>query len=300
VGNNDLDLNLLKTFSKVLEVGSFTQAAGALKQPKSRVSKAIARLEKELGVQLIQRTTRSVTPTHSGKELYARIALHLQEIEKETVAITQKENKVEGIIRIAASEDIGHSILVDIIEEFNKRYPLVSFEILISNDLINLQKERIDLAFRISKLKDSSIIQKKIGSVELIFTATPGYLKKFGTPSNLRELIDHKVFTFFKTDSQQDFDPIAEILKKDELKFRLSCNSFILLYSQTLKGRGIGLIPDFYCRDDFSKESLVRVLPAFSVGKRNIHVVYPAAKNIPVRTRKFLDFSAEKLKGHFT
>jgi len=297
--NNQLDLNLLKTFTKVLELGSFTQAARVLKQPKSRISKAISRLEKELNVQLLRRTTRSVSATTAGQSLYLKTYPLIKDMEAELSQLTEQSQKLQGILRLSAPEDFGHTLLGDLITDFNDLYPEINFDVILANDFVDLTKQNIDLAFRIGKLDDSNLIQKKIGNVELILVATPEYLKKYGSPLTKKDLGHHKMLTFIKLDQHIEFDPLGEIIMQADLKTRFACNSFPVLFSLVMKHKGIALIPDFYCREQLLSGMLVRVLPTFSAGRRGIHLIYPPSKSMPLRLRTFIDFASNKLQSHF-
>lgn len=297
--NNQIDLNLLKVYAKVLELGSFTQAAKALKWPKSRVSKSIIRLEQMLNTQLIKRTTRSVSITREGELFYQKISPHLKAMEDEMMRINEDANKMMGTIRLSAPEDVGHTILGDLISEFNELYPEIKFDVILANEFVDLNKLKIDLAFRIGKLEDSNLIQKKIGDVELVLAATSDYLKKYGTPLTKKDLSQHKLLTFIKMDAVIDFDPLEEIIGKGDLKSRFGCNSFPMIYNQMKKHKGIALIPDFYCRDEFLRGDIIRVLPTFSAGRRSIHLIYTPTTSMPKRIRTFIDFASERLQTLF-
>jgi len=297
--NNEFDLNLLRIFSKVLELGSFTQAALVLKQPKSRVSKAITRLEEQMKVQLIRRTTRSVSATTAGQNFFHKIYPLLKDIDNELLQVSEDRCELSGVLRLSVPEDFGHTLLGDLINDFNELYPDIQFNVIISDTFVDLTKHNIDLAFRIGKLDDSSLIQKKIGNVELILVATPEYLKKYPAPLIKKDLTQHKLLTFIKFDQSAEFDPLNEIINQRELKSRFACTSFPLLLTMAMKDAGIALIPDFYCRQQLLSGDLIRVLPTFSTGRRSIHLVYPPSKSMPRRLRTFIDFASNKLQSHF-
>lgn len=297
--NNQIDLNLLRTYVKVLELKSFTKAALAMKWPKSRVSKSITRLEQMLNTQLIKRTTRAISITKKGEEFYQKIIPHLKAMEDEMKQLNEDSSKMIGTIRLSAPEDVGHTILGDLISDFNEVYPEIKFDVILANDFIDLNKLNIDLVFRIGKLEDSNLIQKKIGNVELLLVATPEYLKKNGTPLTKKDLEKHKLLTFIKLDAITDFDPLEEIIGKSDLKSRFGCNSFPMIYNQMKKNKGIALIPDFYCREDFLRGDLIRVLPTFSAGRRAVHLIYSPTTSMPKRLRAFIDFASERLQTLF-
>ena len=172
-----MDYNLLKTFSKVAELGSFTQAAKVLNHPKSRVSRAISRLENELDVQLIRRTTRKTTLTSSGQEFFHNIHPLLNSINNEITKVSNQQHEMSGTIRITTSQDIGQALVSKVISLYNSKYPNVQFDTIITNDFLDLVKENIDIAIRAGKLKDSTLIQKKFISTHFIIVCSKKYLE---------------------------------------------------------------------------------------------------------------------------
>jgi len=295
-----MDLNLLKTFHKVAELGSFTLAAKALKCPKSRVSRGISRLEEEMGTSLIKRTTRKTALTDSGKELFQKTRIHLEQLESQINSISQDTQEIKGTIRISTAEDFGQLMMQDLVSEFSKIYPSVRFDLTITNNTTDLTSENIDLALRIGKLRDSSLIQKRLGKVALVLVASPNYTKTFGQPTKLEEIKNHKLLSF-KTDERGDH--INAILKQKKLATKLTpdilCNSFPLLYKFALNGKGITLLPNFFCQNAISQGKLIRVLPEWSGEPSYIQIVYPPAKAMPNRTRVFIDFISERVKPLF-
>lgn len=289
--NNQIDLNLLKTFLYVIELSSFTRASKILRWPKSRVSKSIKRLEKELGVSLLKRTTRSLAPTSYGQELYLKIRPLIKGIDEELIAIKRTHDDLEGVIKITAAEDFGDAFLNDLIFEFNKLYPLIKFQILFSNEYEDLATSNIDLAFRIGKLEDSSLIQKKIGTVDLIFVATPEYIKL----NTHKDLENHRVYSFIKMDLGKVFDPLDEITSIKKIKYHYACSSFPLIVSEVLQNRGVGLIPSTYLQKKIYKNSFVRVFPQYSLGKRSIHLIYAPTTAHSRRLKVFINFVTAKI-----
>ena len=180
-----VDLNLLKTFSKVAELGSFTKAAEILKQPKSRVSRSITRLENKLNVQLLNRTTRVTSLTSSGKKLFSKLSTLIYKIEDELTGITNQNKQMSGKIKITTSQDVSQKFLTKIILEYRKLHPHVVFETIITNEFLDLNKENIDIAFRAGNLKDSSLIQKKFIKTKFILVCSKEYLIKHNQPKKI-------------------------------------------------------------------------------------------------------------------
>ena len=283
-----MDYNLLKTYSKVAELGSFTKAALELKQPKSRVSRAISRLEAELGVQLLRRTTRQTSLTTDGQQFFQKIKPLLNQLKEEINYLSSHQNEVTGVLRITAPEDMGETLVTEMISQFSKLYPKVEVQIIITNEFLDLTKQNIDLAFRVGKLNDSNLIQKKLANVQLILVASPQYLKNNGEPKELKNLEEHRFLSF------KDFDKrvlVGKLPKGINLKPSLRSDSFSILLRTALCGGGITALPDFYCKKFIKNGELVKLFPKWNPDKDTIHMLYPPTKNLPLKVRKFIDIA---------
>jgi LysR family transcriptional regulator for bpeEF and oprC len=186
----------------VSELGSFTKASKVLNQPKSRVSRAISKLERELGVELIRRTTRKVSLTSVGEELYKNITPHLLAIQGELTRISDKSDEMTGKIRITTSDSFAQNILADIISIYNSKYPQVEFEMIITNEYLDLVEENIDLAFRAGKLKDSTLIQKQFIKISFMMVCSKTYIDKHSLITDIKDLNSHKYLSFKPLESQ--------------------------------------------------------------------------------------------------
>lgn len=280
-----MDYNLLKIFNKVAQLGSFTQAARALNQPKSRVSRSVARLENELGVQLIRRTTRRSTLTASGEEFYSNILPLLDGIHRELMRVNQSQQEMSGVIRVTASQDIGQTLVAKLLTEFNAKYPKVVFETIITNELLDLNKENIDVAFRAGKLQDSTLLQKKILNVKFIIVASKQYVERFGAISNLLDLRNRNFYSF--KGMEKNF--LADDLK---LKPLVTSDSIPMILNMVLNHGGIAILPDFFCEDLLAAQVLVRLLPSWESGTGTVHALYPANQNRSIRVKAFIDLIA--------
>lgn len=169
-----LDLNQIRTFVKLVQSGSFTKAAEVLRQPKSRVSRRLAALEKDLGVQLIYRTTRQFQLTETGRTYYERAQGLIDGLESLSLEVNEATTEVSGVIRVTASDDMGLKYLPIILDEFSKLYPRIRFEIVLSQAYVDLVKESVDVALRIGALKDSSLRVRKVGFLKNILVCDAG------------------------------------------------------------------------------------------------------------------------------
>lgn len=281
-----MDLNLLKTFAKVSELGSFTKAAELLKQPKSRVSRAISRLENELEVELIRRTTRQISLTNEGREFYQNIQKLIDKLEEEVENIYDKKKEISGILRITAPEDLGQSILLDIIAKYNDLYPDVEVQTILTGEYLDLTKENIDLAFRVGKLEDSNLIQRSFKEVHFIAIASREYIQRYGIPRSAQELKEHKLLTF----RSFDFNQIAGIdEEKVDYKYRINTSSIPMLLNLAINGNGVTIVPSFYCEDLVRTGKLVHIFPKWQGPIHTIRILYTPTSNLSKRTRAFLD-----------
>ena len=277
-----MDYNLLKTFSKVSELGSFTKAAKVLNQPKSRVSRAIAKLENELGVELVRRTTRKTSLTSLGQEFYEKITPHLNEISNELIRVSDKQDEMVGTIRITTSDSFAQNTLAPVISKYNLKYPKVKFEMIITNDYVDLVKENIDLAFRAGKLKDSSLLQKKFIATSFLLVCSKKYIDKYSVPTCLAEIQKHKYLSFKPLESL--FTDKGIILNSS-----VTTDSLPMLLKMALNGDGVTVLPDFLCEKYIMSKELVRVIPTWKSKSENIHIVYPPTKNLPKRVKEFIE-----------
>lgn len=289
--NNMQDLNLLKTFCKVAHLGSFSKAALELKQPKSRVSRAISRLEDSLKTQLIMRTTRSFSLTDQGQKLFTRLKPLLDDLALELNRIDAQSEEVSGLIRITAPDDVAQYLLAGAIQRFNDLYPRVQFSLELSNDVKDLTSDNFDIAFRLGKLKDSTYVQSLLKKINIIFLASSKYLSKNGTPKKKTDLLNHKVLVLHKNQSPMQIKGLSE----QPSQF-FSCSNFPFLYQMVKAGYGIGLVPDFYCVKEVESQSVVQLFSDWQVLKVNLHLVYPTKKNLPKRVRIFIDFVKNEFK----
>lgn len=277
-----MDHNLLRIFAKVSELGSFTKASKVLNQPKSRVSRAIKRLELELGVELIRRTTRKISLTSAGEEFYKNITPHLLGIEEELTRVSNKQDEMTGLIRITTSDSFAQNTLTEIISAYNSKYPKVEFEMIVTNDYLDLVKENIDIAFRAGKLKDSTLIQKKFMRTSFIMVCSKKYIDKYSLVKNLEDLENHKYLSFRPMENQLKEKGIT-------LKSVLRTDSLPMLLKMALNGDGITVLPDFICQNFLDKKELVRVIPSWGSKPEMSHILYPPTKNLSKRVKAFIE-----------
>jgi LysR family transcriptional regulator for bpeEF and oprC len=286
-----MNFNLLKTFIKVAEFESFTKAAHQLKQPKSRVSRSIGRLEEDLKVQLIKRSTRSISLTEAGKDLYQETQGLIHQLEQKVESMSNSSGEVSGVLSISAPIDFGENIMPNLLCEFTKLYPKVKFKILLSDAYVDLTANDIDLALRVGRLKDSSLKQKKITETQLILVASKEYINLKGMPKSWEDFSDHNLLSFYNENHQ---DPLGDMYQMYGITPEMRVNSFPMLKKLVLESKGIAVLPSTLCKNEINKGRLLRVLPNWATQKSPLQVVFSSSKNLPPKTRAFIDFLTEK------
>ncbi len=290
------DLNHVAVFVRVVETGSFTAAAAALGLPKSSVSRSVSRLELELGVRLLQRTTRSVHLTDAGHAYYARVAEALAGLTEAQSAVSDMQATPTGVVRVTAAEDVGVSLLAPLVARFVRKHPGIHVEMLLTGRLLNLVEEGVDLAVRAGKLDDSSLVARKVGTVEARLLAAPGYLRRKGTPKAVAELGRQDCVLFRGRRGRSTWELTGpKGVERVVVTGGVSADDFGFIRQLLLAGSGIGLVPWTMCAQDIERGRLVRILPEYAAPGGALHVVYPSARYLPQRVALLRDFLVEGL-----
>ncbi|MGZ3774750.1 MAG: LysR family transcriptional regulator [Pseudobdellovibrionaceae bacterium] len=291
-----LDLNQIRIFVKLVQTGSFTKTAELLHQPKSRISRRLAALEKELGVQLIYRTTRQFQLTETGRVYFERVQGLVEGLESLSTELSNTTSEVSGIIKLTASDDMGIKLLPSILDEFLKQYPQVRFEVRLSQAYLDLVKDSIDVAVRIGALKDSSLRARKVGTVKNIFVATPGFLERHRNWEDLDQL-ETLPFIAMTTMSKLEVLRGAEN-KKLMIKpnIILRSNNPAMMVELALLGKGYAFAPEFLCVDHVRSGRLVHIHKNLHGQEAPISVVTPEKKESSLKIKKFTDFLSKRLK----
>lgn len=281
----DVDLNHLPLFVTVAETGSMTDTARRLGLPKSSVSRGVAGLEAALGVQLFHRTTRKVTLTTAGAAFLERARRALALVREATETLPEQEAEPSGVLRLTAPVDLGLTLLGDVVAQFHARYPGVRLDVRLSNREEDLVAEGFDLALRIARrLKDSTLVARRLGALEFRLYAAPAYLARHGTPRELPELARHAWL------AMRGFDVVPEApapaLVTDDMTFLLQA---------TRAGVGVAALPTFLAQPDCSTGRLVRVLPKWTATAGALWLVHPKTAHPPRKVTAFRDFLVEYL-----
>ena len=290
----DLDLNDVAAFVRVVENSGFAKAARELGVPTSTVSRAVARLEETVGVRLLHRTTRNLSVTSEGHAFHQRVAPLVASLRDATRALSTGGKEPEGLLRITAPNDIGSAFLSEEVVHFTDRYPLLRVELLLTNRKLNLVSEGIDVAVRAGRLESSSLVARKVGTLQVEFFASPSYAERHRLPTTLAELARHHIVAFGARDGKISWQlegPRGQ--ETVELGCRIACDDFGFVRAAAVAGGGIGLIPRMIALNDVATGRLVRVLPEYGLRGSALHVIYPSARQVPTKVTLFRDFLAK-------
>ncbi|HDZ8836037.1 LysR family transcriptional regulator [Aeromonas dhakensis] len=286
---NNVELELMGLFATVVEQGSFTGAAELLGMPKSSVSQKISRLESQLGVRLLQRTTRRLSLTPQGEVYVEQCRALLALARSANLAMARLRAAPAGRVRITAPEATGTLLLGRILAEFRALYPEVVLELTLCDEQLDLVGEGYDLALRAAPLKDSSLICRRIGQVPRYLVAAPTYLAAHGMPQQLSELGRYACLVHTSL-------PVWP-LQEGGWRPQGACisNSLLALRELAINEGGIALLPHHVCEGDLASGRLQKVLPELAVPPNPFYLIYPSREHLAPALRSLMDFVAERL-----
>jgi DNA-binding transcriptional LysR family regulator len=292
-----VNLDLLSVFEAVARTSSFSAAARELGLPKSSVSRGVARLEAELDVPLLFRTTRQVSLSAAGTALYDRITPLLTSLRSALSDMPEREEQPSGALRVTAPVDLGAIFLVEVVTRYIARYPAVSVDLALTGRMLDLVAEGFDVALRVAPvLKDSSLMVRRAAAIMVGIFASPVYLARRGTPRAEAELAGHD-WVLFRTGPQrlQVSPPLG--LAGAVPGARIVCDDLLFVRDALMAGAGLGTLPTFVAAPEVEAGRLVRVLPRFERRAGTLHIVSPAARHQPRKVAAFRDLVLELLRA---
>jgi DNA-binding transcriptional LysR family regulator len=287
----------MKTFVAVVDGGSFVQAADALDMSKPAVSRHVAELEQRLGVRLLQRTTRKLSLTEEGRLFYGRSKSVLADVDVAEEEITAKSISVKGLIKINVPVSFGLLELASRWPDFMTKYPDVELDITLADRTVDLVEEGYDMAVRIARLPNSSLISRRLASTRLLLCASPGYIKKHGKPKHPAELPEHPIlaYSLLATGDQWSFDgPDGSV--SVTVKPVMWTNSGDTCITVARNGKGLVLQPSFMVSADLQSGALVELMPRYRSVEFGIFAVYPTRQYVSPKVRAMIDFLSKEFK----
>lgn len=280
-----MELDGIAIFVKVVQAGSFSRAARLLGMPNTTVSAKVARLEKRLGVTLIQRTTRKLHITPAGRAYFERCAPALEAIQSAEAQMTLAAPEPAGVLRITAPGDVAHGLLPPIVGRFLERYPRTKVEVMVANRVVDLVAEGVHLAIRAARLADSTLVARKFMPFSGGLWASAAYLKRKGTPRKPKELAQHDGLLFARSFGQLPTLNDGHAKSALEFQARVAADDLETLRAFALRGKGIATLTDYLGRE----AGLVQVLPGWSWMAGALSFVYPQQRFVPANLRAFID-----------
>jgi DNA-binding transcriptional LysR family regulator len=289
-------LAAIEAFVRVAECGSFSKAAERLHSSKSVVSRQVGALEAELGARLLHRTTRALTLTEAGRSYFEQAARILTDLAEANASVGQLQAAPRGRLRVSAPMSFGFLHLAPAVPDFLDRYPDVEIELAMNDRYVDLVDEGFDMAVRIGKLEDSSLVARKLAPARRTVCAAPAYLQARGIPASPDDLKAHECLCYSNVGLSQEW----RFVRPDgrpwpvEVRGRLHANNGDALRAAALRGFGLAVLPSFLVGHDFQSGALVSVLDAFMAQDSAVHAVYPHARHLSPKVRAFVDFLAER------
>jgi DNA-binding transcriptional LysR family regulator len=291
------DLNDMLYFAEVVERGGFAAAGRALGLPKSRLSRRVAGLEAQLGVRLLQRTTRKLSLTEVG-ETYLRHCQVLRESAQAAAdAVAHAQAEPRGTIRVVCPVTLAQTVLADVMPIYLARHPQVRVEMEVNNRVVDLVKDGVDVALRVRlTLEDSgSLVVKRLDDARSVLVASPALLARQGTPATLEEASRLDSVAMSAVDGLASMR-LRNIEGRDavlQYRPRFIADDLLTLKLAVLGGSGMCWLPDYMCEDELRDGRLVRLLPDWSTPVGVVHAVFPSRRGLTPAVRSFLDFLGE-------
>lgn len=277
-----------RMFVAVVERHSLSAAARKLGVSSGQASKLVSRLEEDLGVQLLHRTTRSVSTTEAGQAYFGQIKRLLDEMDELDATIRSTSGAPRGRLTMSVPITFGTQVLAPLLAEFAEAHPLIELDVSFSDRIVNLVDEGFDLALRIGTLRDSSLVARKLCPIRLVTTASPAYLKKFGTPAVPADVTEHACIldTNFADVATWRFAPGMTVPIQGRLRFS---NAEACAGAAAI---GLGLVqgPSFVVGERIRSGLLVPVLPENEPDPLALWAVYVAGRHLPAKVRVMVDF----------
>ena len=281
----------LRSFTEVVDAGSFVAAAAQLGLSKAAVSRHVAELEARLGARLLHRTTRKLSLTNEGEVFYARSRELLAGLEEAEAELTSRSREAVGQLRVSAPVSFGIQHLAPVWGQFRQKHPKVALEVNLSDRVADLAEEGFDVAIRIARLPSSSLVSRQLAETRMVLCASPQYLKRAGKPVQPADLSAHAVvaYSYWSERDTWEFDgPEGRVAVRTSPWLRT--NNGDVCRAAALQHQGIILQPSFIVGADLAAGKLVEVLPAYRSLTLGIHAVYQSRKHLTPKVRLLVDF----------
>jgi DNA-binding transcriptional LysR family regulator len=287
----------LRAFVEVVRTGAFVKVADALNLSKTAVSRQVGDLEKRLGVRLLNRTTRRLSLTDEGQRFHEHARTVLAELEAAEADVMTRARDVTGLLRITAPLSFGILHLASLWPEFRARHPGAMLDVTLGDRVVDLVDEGYDLAIRIARLPDSTLVSRRLAGTRMVLCASPAYLRRHGAPRHPHELAAHATLSYSYWsggDEWQFTGPQGAVSVR--VQPWMHTNNGDSCREAALAGSGIILQPTFMLAGDLRKNTLVELMPEFRAVELGVYAVYPTRRYLLPRVRAMVDFLAERFR----
>jgi DNA-binding transcriptional LysR family regulator len=287
----------LTMFLAVASAMSFRKAAIEQGVSPQAVSKAVKQLEMHLGLKLLHRSTRQLSLTEEGEHLFQHANLGMQMLSEALAGLEESKQGMEGKIRLAAPLAFGNRVLIALIEEFQTLYPDIHFDLLFSDDFVDIVSLRIDVGFRTGLSPDRNVISRKLGDIVSVICAAPKYIDSFGIPADIDEIQTHRCTAFLHPHTGKELP--WEIQINNELNYIhvpsvARFNNIEAEIEAVKRGMGIGQLSEYLIKQELESGELVPILAEGRVPRLGIYMYYAERMKITLRVRRFIDFCMDK------
>ncbi|MGB0563197.1 MAG: LysR substrate-binding domain-containing protein [Spirulinaceae cyanobacterium] len=291
-----MDINTLQLFVEVMRQGSFAAVARDRNLDPSSVSRAIANLEQELGLRLLQRSTRRLSATEAGTLYYQRLEPLLEDLQQAQQIATDLSRHPTGTLRITTSTAFGQTCIVPLLPEFSRQYPELKIDLLLTDAVVDLLGDRIDLAIRLGQMADSSLIAQRLMPTRYYVCASPDYLEQNALPEHPRDLQNHQCLCFplpgFR--SQWRFRGADGDIIAVPIQGKVMISNAIALQQCAIAGMGVALLADWLVGGDLAAGRLVDCFPDYEVTATDFNtavwLVHPSRAYLPLKVQVFKDY----------
>ena len=292
------DLNAIPIFTAVIEQGSFSRAATQLGITKSAVSKRVSRLEAELGVSLLHRSTRKLSLTDAGRRFLQHASHARSAADAAAAAASELQKTPSGLLRISLPMSFGKLHVIPRITGFLQRYPQIEIQFELNDDRPDVIAQGFDLAVVAGKLEDSALIARKLTVHRSVICATPAYLAEHGTPKKPSDLSSHNclLYSHHTVVNEWVFARKSKV-ETVSVSGNLCTNNSEALRECLLQGLGVGRLPTFIASNDIAANRLVPLLNEYAMPHKDVYLVIPQRAYLPENVRVFMDFLLEEVGG---